>query len=277
MTLYYDIEADGLYDEATKIHCISVIDDRTDQVYEFHDDDTMTRSGTVNEGLAWLMSAEEIVAHNQIDYDLPVIKKLTGMEPQGKVVDTLIMSQLLYPDRSPVKGCRSGPHSIDAWGIRLGLAKPKHDDWSCFSSEMMHRCTEDTKILRKLHAHLLREEWDNWDWDRAFKIEQEVRRICSEASRHGWLFDTVKALEHITWLDFEMTRIYEEVYPELPKIIKTKEATKEQAVDMPNGGGPETEVVFVKKNWVKKPFLKSVVDRLASARVEYQQEDRRGH
>ena len=86
------------------------------------------------------------VMHNGVGYDWPLLRKLYGYEYQGKKIDTLLMSRLQQPERSRPIGCNAGPHSIEAWGMRLGRSKPEHEDWSRFSKEMLHRCTEDVEI-----------------------------------------------------------------------------------------------------------------------------------
>ena len=74
-----------------------------------------------------------------MDFDLRVFKLLYDWTFHGKVIDTLTMSKLLYPERA-------GGHSIEAWGKRLNRYKPTHEDWSQYSDDMMHRCEEDTEI-----------------------------------------------------------------------------------------------------------------------------------
>ena len=39
----------------------------------------------------------------------------------------------------------------------FGVPKPKHEDWSKFSPEMLHRCREDVKINVLVYEALLKE------------------------------------------------------------------------------------------------------------------------
>lgn len=86
------------------------------------------------------------------------------------IIDTLVWSQTLNPDRKLPKGCptirpnpftgkndKVGPHSVDAWGYRVSRAKPSHHDWTKFSPEMLHRCSEDVVIQEKIFYALLEE------------------------------------------------------------------------------------------------------------------------
>jgi hypothetical protein len=75
------------------------------------------------------------------------------------MTDTLILSRLLSPDRKSPPGWKGkpAPHSVEAWGMRFGRPKPGHEDWSKFSPEMLHRCTEDTLITEMILYELLKE------------------------------------------------------------------------------------------------------------------------
>ena len=48
------------------------------------------------EGLAYLRSADVLIGHNIISYDLPVLKKLCNWQPikSQKLVDTMLLSQM---------------------------------------------------------------------------------------------------------------------------------------------------------------------------------------
>lgn len=84
--LIFDCETDGLYFEATKLHCLAIYDTNTDTVHLF---DPATRP--IEEGLRMLMAAPKIAGHNIIGFDLPVIKKLyPWFEFRGEAIDTLV-------------------------------------------------------------------------------------------------------------------------------------------------------------------------------------------
>ena len=73
MTLIFDIETDGLYNDVTCIHCIGIHDLNTEETYVFNDVGTQQ---PVTKGIQLLEDADIIVGHNIIGYDLPVIRKL---------------------------------------------------------------------------------------------------------------------------------------------------------------------------------------------------------
>jgi hypothetical protein len=66
---------------------------------------------------------------------------------KGKVLDTFILSQLLFPER--------GGHSLEWWGVHLGgEEKVVHDDWGVFSDEMMMRCEGDVRLTKSVLSFL---------------------------------------------------------------------------------------------------------------------------
>ena len=109
---------------------------------------------SINFGIEKLENADELIGHNIIDFDLRLIKKLNpSFCPSGKIIDTMILSQLLNPDRV-------GGHGLAAFGELLGHKKPEHEDWSKFSPEMLHRCTEDVHINHKVYDLLMEEAYE---------------------------------------------------------------------------------------------------------------------
>jgi len=108
--------------------------------------------------LEFLSEAETIIGHNILKFDLPVLKKLYDFEYDGELIDTLVVSRLLYPDRPKPKGyIGKANHSISAWGYRVGRGKPDHNEWDRFSPEMLHRCREDVLITELVYYELLKE------------------------------------------------------------------------------------------------------------------------
>ena len=144
--LVFDIEGNGFYDEITNIWCIATKDIDTGEVKQYYGE-------RIVDGVASLTTADMLIGHNIIAYDIPVLKKL-GYIPElfsVKLWDTFLMSSLLNPDRR-------GGHGLEAWGKRFKRYKPAHEDWSQFSNEMLHRCTEDVEINYLTYLELLEEE-----------------------------------------------------------------------------------------------------------------------
>tara|TARA_R100001086_G_scaffold231335_1_gene152007 strand:- start:42 stop:401 length:360 start_codon:yes stop_codon:yes gene_type:complete len=118
MEVVFDIETDGL--NPTVIWCMVAIDE-TGDVYRYYED-------TLDEGIKFLQNADKIIGHNILGFDIPVIKKLYGIDlyDANKVVDTLVLSRLFNPTRE-------GGHSIAKWGYKLGLPKKDSPEWTCFT------------------------------------------------------------------------------------------------------------------------------------------------
>lgn len=151
MKLIFDLEANGLldvYPVATKIWCIVTQDVDTGYINKYVTEE-------IAGGLFELWNADEIIGHNIIDYDLALIQKLYPLfHYEGKVFDTMILSQLLFPERP-------GGHSLASFGKSLGIQKPEHEDWSQFSPEMLNRCTEDVKINYEVYKLLKKEAYED--------------------------------------------------------------------------------------------------------------------
>lgn len=148
----YDTESNGFLYEATKLHVISIVP------AELGKDKVSSYYGTViEEGLEILQQAPVIVAHNQAKHDIPLIQKLyPGWEPP-LIVDSLVLSALLFPERM-------GGHGIDAWARRLGgEQKVQHEEWDEFSFEMLKRCESDTRLNKRVLHRLLKEAYEPID------------------------------------------------------------------------------------------------------------------
>ena len=77
--IVFDIETDGLLEEATKIHVLSWMD-KNGEVQYTHDQFMMA---------LLLTQADTLVGHNIIRFDIPVVEKLLGIKVEAKLVDTL--------------------------------------------------------------------------------------------------------------------------------------------------------------------------------------------
>jgi DNA polymerase-1 len=134
-TLVADIEANGLMPEVDTIFQVTIAEeiDGTWVYSSYHGD-------TVLAGLYRIASADRVVGHNFIGYDVPVIAHCAGVTIKPDcVVDTLVLSRLGNPERP-------GGHALADWGERIGIPKPVHDDWTQWSPEMEVRCEQDVRI-----------------------------------------------------------------------------------------------------------------------------------
>jgi len=163
--LVCDIETDGLLDKMTTIHCAVAKDYVSGEVMEY-------RPGEIFD-FCELLEGNVVIGHNWIGFDSAAIHKWKKMNcelyayeemPQPKmVIDTLVMSRLLNPDRERPEGLpqRVGPHSLKAWGFRLGIYKGEYGDkdgaWDCFNEDMLAYCRQDVEVTTEAYKALMRE------------------------------------------------------------------------------------------------------------------------
>ena len=144
LSLVFDIETDAI--KATTVWCIVAQDSDSGQIYKF-------APHQLESGLELLKSADTLIGHNILGFDIPYIKKLLGVDlTSKKLVDTLVLSRLFNP-------VREGGHSLGMWGYHPDINLPKidFDDYSKYSKEMMAYCVRDVQV-NKLVLNVLRKE-----------------------------------------------------------------------------------------------------------------------
>ena len=201
-SLVFDIETDGVTD-VTVIWCISAVDLDSSTVYEFG-------PNQIDEGVKLLQQADKLIGHNIINYDVPWIYRMCGVDlSDKKLVDTLIISRLFNP-------VREGGHSLKQWGETVGFSKSGYDDFTAYSPEMMARCTSDVILNKKVYFEL-RKEAAGFS-KQSIDIENKVANILKEQEEHGFLFDQRAA----SLLLSELTEEVELVTAEVKKRFKPK-------------------------------------------------------
>ena len=88
--LIFDLESDGLYDTVSVIYCIVIHDIGTQQTSTYGPD-------CIADALAHLATADVLIGHNIIGYDLPVLEKLHAFQSNARIIDTLICTRLIWP------------------------------------------------------------------------------------------------------------------------------------------------------------------------------------
>ena len=161
-----------------------------------------------NELRQYIGSQDLLIGHNIIGFDLPVLKKVWNLNyelnPQR---DTLIMSRLLNPVIE--KG-----HSLDAWGVRLGLKKGDFSDFDKgFTNEMLEYCIQDVEITHVLFERLSN---DLLDWGISTDLEHEVAVVVKKQEEAGFKLNVPKAMAMLS--DWQQTLI--DIESELQQIFK---------------------------------------------------------
>ena len=205
--LVFDIEADGL--KPTKIFCIVAQDVDTKEVFTYGPDQ-------IKEGVAKLKTADKLIGHNILGYDLPVIHKLEGVDLQeGKrIIDTLVLSRLFNPNRE--KG-----HGLETWGLKLGFNKIEFHDFDTYTEDMMTYCIRDVNLNLKVY-NSLRVESKGFD-RRCMDLEHDVYKIIMKQIDNGFKLDVKLAMKLVAELTEKVDDVVEQVHRTfLPRIEVTK-------------------------------------------------------
>jgi hypothetical protein len=162
-TLIFDLETNGLLHDLSCIHCLVIHNIEADQTTVYND---TGNAEPIVRGVSFLEEADCIVGHNVIGFDIQAIKKLyPWFEPEGTVIDTLLLSRLYHADLLTIDKKRNwkgmpaqlyGRHSLEAYGYRLGEYKgsfSKTTDWKEWSQEMEDYCVQDVVVTKKLCKH----------------------------------------------------------------------------------------------------------------------------
>ena len=209
-----DIETDDL--DATVIHvaCTRVVD-------------TEDRRTFTSENMAelpdYLRSFDWMYGHNAVNFDIPVINRLLDADLDiAKVRDTMLISQLLWPDRP-------GGHSLRAWGERLEDAKIDFHDWSLgATAEMIEYCRQDVDLTHRVLKHLQGKAYQmdraagGASWKAALTMEHRVRAVMNSVEDHGYYLDQPRAATLVATLSNEVAEIEAEVLSGLPDIPKPR-------------------------------------------------------
>ena len=173
-TLIFDLETNGLLNDATRIHCVALNWVEDNKVETFNDEKytnspkelPMPSNYSITTALGWLEIADVIIGHNIINFDIPIIKKFYPyFNPNGIIIDTLLLSRLYHTNLFDIDKKHNWPHmplqlygrhSLEAYGYRLGEYKgnfSKTTDWKEWSQEMEDYCAQDVVVTHKLWRH----------------------------------------------------------------------------------------------------------------------------
>jgi len=193
--ILFDLETNGLLPKVTQIHCGVTYNTETKEYKRYGPEEIPLI-------IKDLRAADTIAAHNGINFDIPVIQKLYGVDlhKECKVLDTLLWSKLAYynlidiDSRSTrVPPRMKGSHSLKAWGYRLAEHKGDYGEqsaaWDVFTTEMLDYCEQDVKVTAKLYEKLLTKNVPQ----EALDIEHNFARIINRQVQYGWYFNTAAA------------------------------------------------------------------------------------
>lgn len=239
--LVFDIETDGFLKEMTKIHCVVIHDLDTGHTERYNDQSSLCPD--IETGVKRLMNAGCIIGHNIQKFDIPAIKKIyPWFNPQGTVMDTLVMSKLIYINMKEIDygkrekkypdmpGNLVGRHSLKAWGYRFHFPKDDYaermkeqglDPWAQWSQEMEDYCVQDVMLNVRLWESLIKK---GFTYD-SIDLEQKVDLIIERQIDYGFLLNEKLAQElHCELLKrkLELTTELQKLFP--PFFVKNGKA-----------------------------------------------------
>jgi DNA polymerase I-like protein with 3'-5' exonuclease and polymerase domains len=161
---------------ADKIWCIVCKHDNT--FYQFKEDN-------LHRFEEFIKQTEEVIGHNIIGFDIPVLNKFFGYDlfKDCKVTDTLILSRLLNP-------MIDGGHSLKNWGTKLGHNKIEFEQFDFFSEDMLKYCRNDVDLTQRLYKFLITRIKD---FGYSVELEHEVAKIIQKQHERGFKIDIVNA------------------------------------------------------------------------------------
>ena len=211
--IVFDVEANGLLDDATKIHCLSYTTDGVtyDTLFDY-------------DGMKdLLLNQQGLIGHNIIRYDIPLLEKILGIKIEARLFDTLPMSWVLNYNRPK--------HGLESFGEDFGIPKPKIDDWNNLTQDdYRHRCVEDVKINWKLWQDVLKRFMfiykSKTELDKFFRYLQFKMDCAASAERVGWKLDVGLAKDCVAKLTEQQSSKINELKGVMPRVKITTKKSK---------------------------------------------------
>jgi len=223
----FDIESNGFLDRLDRIHVISWQDNTMPEPTSGYDLVCITD----------LYTADMIIGHNIIRFDVDAIEKVYGIRPSEKtvLVDTLVLAWYLDYERGE-KGLKYG---LEAYGVTFGVPKPKIVDWDSLTREdYTHRCEEDVKInmrlwlrLRNKLVALYGQNADGSLSDDAIRLLRYLTfkmQCANDTEKQGIRLDHALATKMFTELEALKEIKIKELAEAMPKKANTKLVNKPQ-------------------------------------------------
>lgn len=214
-----DIETEpipALVKDIKKIYCIAIKynDEETKcytYVYTPYSDGNLTRA------LKIINSADLVVGHNIIKFDIPVIENVLG-KVTPKLCDTLIDTKLMYSSQELINIDSSisdlpksliGSYSLKAFGYRFNYNKIDYTDFTALCEDMVTYCKRDVDLTYKLYTNLI----NNKDYPNELvrQTEYHFARCIYHQEQYGFYFDIDKAMKYATDLAIQSNNIYREL------------------------------------------------------------------
>ena len=163
---------------ADKIWCI--VCKHNDTYYQFREDN-------LHRFEEFIKQTEEVIGHNILGFDIPVVNKIFGYDlfANCKKTDTLVLSRLLNP-------MIEGGHSLKNWGTKLGHNKIHFEQFDFFTEEMLTYCRNDVELTERLYKFL---STKTKDFGQSIELEHKVAEIIQKQHDTGFKINVIDAYE----------------------------------------------------------------------------------
>lgn len=163
---------------ADKIWCI--VCKHNDTYYQF-------RENNLHRFEEFIKQTEEVIGHNIIGFDIPVVNKIFGYDlfSHCKKTDTLVLSRLLNP-------MIEGGHSLKNWGTKLGQDKIPFEQFDFFTEEMLTYCRNDVELTDRLYKFLINK---TKDFGQSIELEHKTAEIIQAQHDKGFKLNIIDAYE----------------------------------------------------------------------------------
>ena len=236
-----DCETDGLLHQLTKVHSLVLRHTETGEVISCADQPDYP---PIQYGLEILELADKFVGHNVIGFDLRALKKVYpsfNLRSDCDIVDTLILSRVLWPELEPIDDQRfshieakyRGRHSLAAWGERLGVAKIKFKEeqkkdpdvtnvWEKWDPSMQKYCEGDTLVSLELYKYFLTQPLD----PRCHSLEHEFAKVMALQEDFGFPFNEKAAFALVNTLKARRAEIDDQLQEVFPPVTEERVSAK---------------------------------------------------
>lgn len=168
-----------------------------------------------------LSRVDEVIGHNLIGFDLPVLRDVWGFDWNRRVTDTLVLGRLLDP-------AIDGGHSLREWAKRAGgeLKESFTDFDGGLTDDMVDYCLQDCRANWDVYEHmetLVEETGFSWE---SVRLEHEVARLTKQQERNGFAFNFPQAAMLHTTHRERMDEIEKELQQVFPPIVEERYSEK---------------------------------------------------
>lgn len=226
----FDVEANALLDDVSKLWVIAGIDLQTKKKHVFTDQvcKAVVPDGSLEDGVKFLVEYDRIICHNICGYDHHVLEKFypklwnRKTVPLKKCWDTLVQSRTQHFKRPRLKGTKSH-HGLEYYGLLFNYPKPPIEDWTVWDEEKLNRVLVDIEINARTYRYLNKEAQKvGLDFETQIRRTQATSYWYALQELHGTMGDVPHMKACVKELDDKMEDLRVIIEPLLPKQLKVK-------------------------------------------------------